>query len=199
MLAADGARAGRAPSTKRALLLAALVTLAALPQPVESQQRLRRLPGYRADLPLPRRGQAETRGSCDLQRAAFKRLPRSRVGDGCCSALVARGRTSQSQEDKAVHNRYFCGRTHGTFVEMGALDGLTYSNTKLFEESPLDWRGLLVEANPSNAQAIPRNRPLAKLAAEAACPEVTRLHFCLRCRRPNYTTLRGTPNSTGSC
>jgi hypothetical protein len=71
-----------------------------------------------------------------------------------------------------VHNRYFCGRGHGVFVEMGALDGLRYSNTKLFEESPLDWRGVLVEANPVNAAKVPRNRPHATLVAEAACPEV---------------------------
>lgn len=109
--------------------------------------------------------------TCDLQSLTFQPLPLSQPGDSCCTRQLDRGRTSQSQEDKAVHNRYFCGRGHGVFVEMGALDGLRYSNTKLFEESPLDWRGVLVEANPVNAAKVPRNRPHATLVAEAACPE----------------------------
>jgi len=40
-------------------------------------------------------------------------------------------------------------KTGGTFVECGALDGETRSNT-LFMERRLGWRGLLVEADPAN-------------------------------------------------
>lgn len=43
------------------------------------------------------------------------------------------------------------------FFEMGALDGVTYSNTKFFEDS-LGWKGLLVEGNPIVATNLARNR-----------------------------------------
>lgn len=109
---------------------------------------------------------------CDLRSQGFKPLKLSHFYDECSCRHLTKGLTSQSEEDKAVHNRYFCGKTNGVFVEMGALDGVRYSNTKMFEEVPLNWRGLLIEANPRNADKIPQNRPLASLAAEAACPEV---------------------------
>ncbi|XP_046401278.1 uncharacterized protein LOC124167334 [Ischnura elegans] len=48
--------------------------------------------------------------------------------------------------------------TNGFFVEAGALDGETRSNT-LYMEKELGWKGLLVEADPLNfAQLITRNR-----------------------------------------
>ena len=46
-----------------------------------------------------------------------------------------------------------------TFVELGALDGMSMSNTYMLERC-LSWRGLLVEANPANyakLAASPRN------------------------------------------
>ncbi|KAG8232355.1 hypothetical protein J437_LFUL008823 [Ladona fulva] len=47
---------------------------------------------------------------------------------------------------------------NGFFVEAGALDGETRSNT-LFLEKELGWRGLLVEADPYNfAHLVKRNR-----------------------------------------
>ena len=42
---------------------------------------------------------------------------------------------------------------HGTFVELGAYDGETYSNTWLLERC-FGWRGLLIEANPSNFKKL---------------------------------------------
>ena len=47
---------------------------------------------------------------------------------------------------------------NGTFVEMGALDGDRKSNTWVFEEY-FKWTGLLIEANPINAQKLIINRP----------------------------------------
>jgi hypothetical protein len=40
----------------------------------------------------------------------------------------------------------------GTFVELGALDGVLFSNTKFYEDT-LGWTGVLIEAQPSNAAA----------------------------------------------
>ena len=49
-------------------------------------------------------------------------------------------------------------KVDGIFVEVGAFDGITYSNTKAFEES-LDWKGLLIEPSPASFQKLTTNRP----------------------------------------
>lgn len=49
---------------------------------------------------------------------------------------------------------YIAGKTQiGTFVEIGAYDGITYSNT-LALELCFGWTGLLIEANPANAAKL---------------------------------------------
>jgi len=49
-------------------------------------------------------------------------------------------------------------QTNGFFVECGGLDGETRSNTLYFERF-LGWKGLLIEADPSNFhQMLPRRR-----------------------------------------
>ena len=80
---------------------------------------------------------------------------------------------SQGGEDSTVFNHFFsqplkCG---GTFVEMGALDGLTLS-VSLFFERHLNWKGLLIEANPLNYELVVKNRPNTTSfgAAAGACP-----------------------------
>ncbi|CAF3868323.1 unnamed protein product [Adineta steineri] len=66
---------------------------------------------------------------------------------------------SQSGEDAALHKNIFkdslSHRNPGIFVELGALDGVTYSNT-LFFERMFDWRGVLIEAQPDNARKLLR-------------------------------------------
>jgi FkbM family methyltransferase len=56
--------------------------------------------------------------------------------------------------------------TPGFFIEIGAYDGVTQSNSVLLEAA--GWRGLLVEANPSNYAKCVRSRPAA-LVEHAAC------------------------------
>ncbi|VDP01072.1 unnamed protein product [Soboliphyme baturini] len=55
---------------------------------------------------------------------------------------------SQRKQSMAV-DRIFKGKRDGFFVEMGAYDGETYSNTLYFERF-LNWTGLLVEAGAIN-------------------------------------------------
>ena len=69
---------------------------------------------------------------------------------------------SQSNEDKAIFETFFINkdgptRCYGTFVEIGALDGLTYSNS-LFFEKYLNWSGVLIEGNPELTHALDINR-----------------------------------------
>ena len=79
----------------------------------------------------------------------------------------------QSREDRAVLNRYYCQKRNGTYVEVGALDGLRYSNT-LFLEKALGWSGVLIEGQPDSAQLLARNRPGNDVIQKAVCPDGTR-------------------------
>lgn len=58
--------------------------------------------------------------------------------------------------------------TAGTFVELGAHDGIRISNTLVFERC-FGWRGLLVEANPSNFEKLLRSRRSAMMQHAAVC------------------------------
>jgi FkbM family methyltransferase len=48
-----------------------------------------------------------------------------------------------------------------TFVEIGAHDGITFSNSK-FLESKEGWSGICIEANPSVYERLVKNRPNSK-------------------------------------
>ena len=70
---------------------------------------------------------------------------------------------SQRWEENFVVATFFNGNdgpacAGGVFIEMGAFNGLLYSNTWLLERC-LGWTGLLIEANPSNFEDLTRNRP----------------------------------------
>lgn len=73
--------------------------------------------------------------------------------------------------DYRLYMEWFCGKRDGTFLEIGALDGMTYSNTKLFENS-LNWHGMLIEASPSSYEKLTtsRNNPKNSLVGKAVCP-----------------------------
>lgn len=64
----------------------------------------------------------------------------------------------------------------GRFVELGALDGLTGSNTYALEKC-LNWTGLLIEANPES---------YAKLQVSGR--SAVRVHSAV-CRRPGYVNV----------
>lgn len=97
----------------------------------------------------------------------------------------------QNLEDAVIYERFFTGGSplahlgkengvhnysknelstpqRGFFVEMGALDGITFTNTLMFEQC-LGWNGLLIEANPQNFALLQENRPCAITVGEAAC------------------------------
>lgn len=57
--------------------------------------------------------------------------------------------TSQSGEENIFISRFMSNRTNGTFVEIGAFDGHTYSNTRVLNFC-YGWNGLLIEANLRN-------------------------------------------------
>jgi len=65
---------------------------------------------------------------------------------------------SQSGQDLWLWDEVFGGKKQGFFVDVGAFDGQTHSNSAGFEYC-LDWSGLLVEANPVQIESIKQWRP----------------------------------------
>lgn len=68
----------------------------------------------------------------------------------------------QKREDFHIHTHYFPTLRNGTFLEMGALDGIKYSNTKFFEDT-MNWSGVLIEPIPSEFAKLKMNRPRCTL------------------------------------
>lgn len=64
---------------------------------------------------------------------------------------------SQHDQDKFVHETFFPEKKDGVFVEIGAYDGVAFSNTYFFERE-LGWTGLCIEPNPEPFAALQNNR-----------------------------------------
>ena len=59
---------------------------------------------------------------------------------------------------------------------MGALDGLLYSNTYALEKEA-NWRGVLIEANPTSFGSLKTNRPDNILVNAAICQKTQLVHY----------------------
>ena len=64
---------------------------------------------------------------------------------------------SQIGQDKEVV-KYYKEKQNGFFVEIGASDGIKFSNTLLLEKK-YNWKGICVEPIPKNYQLLCKNRP----------------------------------------
>lgn len=73
------------------------------------------------------------------------------------SKLQASGYASQEGQDKWLTQFLLPGLKNGTFVEIGAFDGVSFSNT-LFLEQELGWSGLAIEPNPNSFSKLTENR-----------------------------------------
>jgi FkbM family methyltransferase len=65
---------------------------------------------------------------------------------------------SQCGEDVFLNEHIFKNYKNGTYIELGALDGVLYSNTKFFEDT-LGWTGILIEPHPNKFKLLKENRP----------------------------------------
>lgn len=65
---------------------------------------------------------------------------------------------SQCQEDVFLNKHIFKNKKNGVYIELGALDGVLYSNTKFFEDT-LNWSGILIEPHPDKFILLQQNRP----------------------------------------
>ena len=66
-------------------------------------------------------------------------------------------RKGQSLEDGLVYEKYFFGYHNGLILESGALDGVTFSNTFLFDKFA-NWTAIHVEADPDSYAKLTQNR-----------------------------------------
>lgn len=65
---------------------------------------------------------------------------------------------SQCQEDIFLNENIFKNKKNGVYIELGALDGILYSNTKFFEDI-LNWKGILIEPHSEKFKLLQINRP----------------------------------------
>ncbi len=65
---------------------------------------------------------------------------------------------SQCEEDLFLNENIFKNKRNGTYIELGALDGNLYSNTKFFEDT-LNWTGILIEPHSDKFKLLKENRP----------------------------------------
>eukprot|EP00401_Gymnodinium_catenatum_P076610 CAMPEP_0117472810 /NCGR_PEP_ID=MMETSP0784-20121206/8443_1 /TAXON_ID=39447 /ORGANISM="" /LENGTH=334 /DNA_ID=CAMNT_0005266981 /DNA_START=171 /DNA_END=1176 /DNA_ORIENTATION=- len=77
---------------------------------------------------------------------------------------------SQCREDLWLALHYFGALRNGTFVEIGAGNGIAGSNTKFFQDT-LHWSGLLIDAQKDNAASAARYRKGAVVRHTAICAE----------------------------
>lgn len=96
------------------------------------------------------------------------------------SALVSAGEFqffSQWGQDRFVFEHYFKHKRNGIFVEVGAHDGITFSNTFFFEKF-LGWNGICVEPIPE---------VFARLQTHRRC---CCIHGCISTRSDQVEFLR---------
>jgi FkbM family methyltransferase len=63
---------------------------------------------------------------------------------------------SQFKQDQFVNENFFKNKKNGFFVDIGAHDGITFSNSLFFEQ--LGWNGICVEPNPEIFKLLIKNR-----------------------------------------
>ena len=64
---------------------------------------------------------------------------------------------SQIGQDKFLNDSIFKNFKNGFFVDIGAHDGISFSNTYFFEKY-LNWKGICIEPNPKVYNQLQKNR-----------------------------------------
>jgi hypothetical protein len=79
-------------------------------------------------------------------------------------------------EEVYAFENFFYGLENGTFLDIGALDGVRDSNT-LALERVLGWKGVLIEASPTSFSELQKNRPGQLHVNAAVCAREQTVHF----------------------
>jgi len=99
---------------------------------------------------------------------------------------------SQAGEDEYLNENYFKNLKNGKYIELGALDGVLYSNTKFFEDQ-LEWNGILIEPHPEKFKDLETNRPKNVLFNNVVSNQTDELLF--RYFVDNYAGVSGVENT----
>jgi FkbM family methyltransferase len=99
---------------------------------------------------------------------------------------------SQSGEDNYLNTNYFKNKKNGKYIELGALDGILYSNTKFYEDA-LGWSGILIEPHPEKFKGLQHNRPNNHLWNTLVSNETNELLF--RFFVDDYAGVSGVENT----
>ena len=126
---------------------------------------------------LPLRINATHQEISDSNNAAANMKSRSRICDEKIDPeLLITFSKSQNGEDDFLMNKYFNNICDGTYLEIGALDGIRYSNSYLFYKG-LGWRGVLIEPNTFSFSKLKKNRPTSdELFNNAVCSQARDVH-----------------------
>jgi FkbM family methyltransferase len=96
----------------------------------------------------------------------------------CAHAQECKESHSQSGEENAMISHFFKDMKNGFYIEMGALDGVTYSNT-LKLHSCKNWSGILIEGSKGNFEILQKNVALMR-------PENVVIHHAAICAPPSF-------------
>lgn len=83
---------------------------------------------------------------------------------------------SQCGQDKFVHENFFKNRTNGIFIDIGAHDGISFSNTYFFEKQ-LGWTGICIEPIPHIFEELQKNRNCLCICGCITTEDNTVQHF----------------------
>lgn len=84
--------------------------------------------------------------------------------------------SSQFGEDAWLFRNVFHNKLNGTYLEMGAMNGVDLSNTRWFMQAA-GWKGLLIEACPAMAAELQRNRRESISVHAAVCGDFRTVHW----------------------
>ena len=105
-----------------------------------------------------------------VHNPAFEETAKAKEGEYLDHSLA------QDQEDVWLYENWFYGMQNGVIMESGALNGLSFSTSYMFESFG-GWTALHVEADPENYKNLRGNREQAVNVHAALCSEPQLLHY----------------------
>lgn len=87
------------------------------------------------------------------------------------SRIKLASKRSQFNQDLSLFYHYYQNVVNGFFIEIGAFDGLSLSNTYFFEKN-FYWKGILIEGGEENCKKLKKNthkRSNAIIICEPIC------------------------------
>ncbi|PRW33145.1 methyltransferase family [Chlorella sorokiniana] len=84
--------------------------------------------------------------------------------------------SAEHGEDAWLVHNLFWEKRNGFYLEVGAMDGVSASNT-LWLHKAANWTGMLVEADPDLAQALFEQRPESLTVNAAVCSDFKTVHW----------------------